>query len=68
MRNASVTVALSRNGKVVARASGRTTDGRMTFARALEQGAYRARVTRVAAPGFSWSGSTPANAFRVRKR
>ena len=68
VRNASVTVALSRNGKVVARASGRTTDGRMTFARALEQGAYRARVTRVVAPGFSWSGSTPANAFRVRKR
>ena len=68
VRNASVTVHLSRNGKVVARASGRTTDGRMTFSRALEQGAYRARVTRVVAPGFSWSGSTPANAFRVRKR
>ena len=68
VRNASVTVALSRNGKVVARASGRTTAGRMTFSRALEQGAYRARVTRVVAPGFSWSGSTPANGFRVRKR
>ena len=68
VRNASVTVVLSRNGKVVARAGGRTTDGRMTFSRALSQGAYRARVTRVVAPGFSWSGSTPANGFRVRKR
>lgn len=68
VRNAAVTVVLSREGKVVARASGRTTDGRMTFSRALEQGAYRARVTRVVVPEFSWSGSTPANGFRVRKR
>ena len=68
VRNASVTVVLSRNGKVVARTGGRTTDGRMTFSRALSQGAYRARVTRVVVPGFSWSGSTPANGFQVRKR
>jgi len=68
VRNASVTVVLSRNGKVVTRASGRTTEGRMTFSRPLARGAYRARVTRVAAPGFSWSGSTPANGFRARPR
>jgi hypothetical protein len=68
VRNASLTVVLSRNGKVVARASGRTTSGRMTFSGALSPGAYRARVTRVVAPGFSWSGSTPANGFRARQR
>jgi hypothetical protein len=68
VRNASVTVVLSRNGEVVARASGRTTSGRMTFSGALSPGAYRARVTRVVASGFSWSGSTPANGFRARKR
>ena len=33
----------------------------MTFTRARPAGT--ARVTRVVAPGYSWSGSTPANGF-----
>ncbi len=68
VRNASVTVALSRNGKASGRATGRTTTGRMTFARTVVPGAYQARVLRVVVPGASWSGSTPANGFRVRAR
>jgi hypothetical protein len=67
VRNASVTVALSRNGKRVGTASGRTTTGRMTFSRTLASGRYTARVTRVTAPGYSWSGSTPANGFTTRR-
>ena len=66
VRNASVTVALSRNGKQVGTATGRTTSGRMTLTRTLASGRYTARVTRVVAPGYSWSGSTPANGFRRR--
>jgi hypothetical protein len=66
VRNASVTVELSRNGKRVARASGRTTSGKLTFSAPLEKGRYTARVTRVVVPGFSWSGSTPGNGFNRR--
>ena len=68
VRNATVTVALTRNGKSLGSAAGRTTAGRMTFSRSLAPGTYRARVMRVVAPGFSWSGSTPANGFRARAR
>ena len=38
----------------------------MTLTRTLASGRYTARVTRVVAPGYSWSGSTPANGFRRR--
>lgn len=63
-RNARVTVALHRNGKVYARAAGSTASGRMTFSRAAAAGTYRVRVTRVAASGFVWDGKTPPNLFR----
>jgi hypothetical protein len=67
VRDASVTVALYRNGKVVARAAGRTTAGRMTFSRQASWGAYRTRVTRVAASGRTWDGVTPTNGFTKAK-
>lgn len=64
VRDASVTVALYRNGKLYARASGRTTAGRMTFARPASWGTYRTKVTRVATPTRSWVRKTPPNVFR----
>jgi hypothetical protein len=63
VRDASVTVALYRNGKVYARALGATTGGYMTFTRPASIGAYRTKVTRVVASNRAWDGSTPANAF-----
>jgi hypothetical protein len=63
VRDASVTVALYRNGKLYARAAGRTTAGRMTFWRPASIGTYRAKVTRVAADNRVWDRVTPANAF-----
>lgn len=63
VRDAAVTVALYRNGKVYARAAGTTTAGTMTFTRPASIGTYRAKVTRVVAPNRSWDGVTPANAF-----
>jgi hypothetical protein len=68
LRNASVTVALYRNGKVYARAAGPTTSGRMTFSRPASIGSYRTKVTRVAVPGYVWDRLTPANAFRKALR
>ena len=68
VRDASVTVALYRNGKVYARAAGRTTTGRMTFSRPASWGAYRTKVTRVAASGRTWDGVTPANGFTKPQR
>jgi hypothetical protein len=68
VRNASVTVALYRNGKVYARAAGPTTTGRMTFARPASIGSYRTKVTRVAAAGYTWDRKTPANVFRKHLR
>ena len=69
-RDASVTVALYRDGKLYARAAGRTTTGRMTFARPASIGTYRAIVTRVAASGRTWDRVTPSNVFRkpLRRR
>jgi hypothetical protein len=64
LRNASVTVALYRDGKVYARAAGPTTTGRMTFSRPASIGTYRTKVTRVVAPGYVWIRATPANVFR----
>ena len=49
VRDASVTVALYRNGKVYARALGSTTAGYMTFTRPASIGTYRTKVTRVVA-------------------
>ena len=66
VRDGSVTVALYQNGKLIARSTGSTAEGRMSFSRPVAPGAYRARVTRVVAPGLAWSGSTPANGFRVK--
>ena len=68
VRDASVTVALYRNGKVYARAAGRTTTGRMSFSRPASWGAYRSKVTRVAAAGRTWDGVTPANGFTKPQR
>jgi hypothetical protein len=68
LRGASVTVALYRNGKLYARAAGRTeSNGRMTFARPASWGAYRAKVTRVVANGYAWNKRTPGNTFRRPK-
>jgi hypothetical protein len=67
VRDASVTVALYRNGKVYARAAGRTSTGAMTFARPASWGTYRTRVTRAVADGFVWDGTTPGNGFRKPK-
>jgi hypothetical protein len=63
VRDASVTVALYRNGKVYARAAGTTTAGNMSFERPASIGTYRTKVTRVVATNRSWDGVTPANAF-----
>lgn len=63
LRDAAVTVALYRDGKVYARAAGPVVRGRMTFDRPLSRGTYRTRVTRVAATGFRWDRTTPANSF-----
>ena len=63
VRNAGVTVALYRNGKVYARAAGRTTSGRMTFSRVASWGTYRTKVTRVVAAGMAWDRVTPPNRF-----
>jgi hypothetical protein len=68
VRDASVTVALYRDGRVYARAAGRTTSGRMTFSRPASTGAYRTKVTRVAAVGRTWDRVTPRNAFRKAPR
>jgi hypothetical protein len=68
VRDASVTVALYRNGKVYARAAGATTAGRMTFSRPASNGTYRTKVTRVAASNRVWDRKTPANAFTKRPR
>jgi hypothetical protein len=68
VRDAAVTVALYRNGKVYARAAGPVVRGRMTFDRALSVGAYRTKVTRVAATGFQWDRVTPANSFTPKPR
>jgi hypothetical protein len=66
VNNASVTVALYREGKVYARAAGRTVAGRMTFDRPASIGTYRTRVTRVVATGLAWDRVTPANSFTKR--
>jgi len=64
--NASVTAFLYRNGKLYARAGGRTVGGRMTFARPASTGIYRAVVRKVTATGLRWNAKTPVNRF-VRK-
>jgi hypothetical protein len=61
--DAGVTVFLYRNGKLYARASGRTVRGRMTFTRPASWGTYRSKVKRVAATGLRWDGKTPPNRF-----
>ncbi len=63
VRDASVTVALYREGKVYARAAGTTTAGYMTFERPASIGTYRLKVTRVVATNRTWDGVTPANGF-----
>jgi hypothetical protein len=63
VNDAGVTVFLYRNGKLYARASGRTVRGRMTFTRPASWGTYRARVKRVSATGLRWNGKTPTNRF-----
>jgi hypothetical protein len=68
LAGAAVTVALYRNGKVYARAAGRTVRGRMTFDRPASVGTYTTRVTRVTADGFGWDRATPANRFVKPKR
>ena len=66
VNDASVTVWLYRQGKVYARAAGRTVGGRMTFDRPASIGAYRTRVTRIVATGLAWDRVTPANSFTKR--
>ena len=68
VNNASVTVALYREGKVYARAAGRTVAGRMTFDRPASIGTYRTKVTRVAATGLAWDRVAPANSFTEAAR
>jgi hypothetical protein len=67
VRDASVTVALYRNGKVYARAAGPTTSGRMTFSRPASWGTYGTKVTRVLAANRTWDGVTPTNRFAKPK-
>jgi hypothetical protein len=68
VRDAAVTVALYRNGKVYARAAGTTGTGSMTFTRPASVGSYRLKVTRVVALNRAWDGVTPSNTFtRVRR-
>jgi hypothetical protein len=61
--NAAVTVFLYRNGKLYARAGGRTVGGRMTFTRPASSGTYRAVVRNVTATGLRWNRKTPVNRF-----
>jgi hypothetical protein len=61
--DAGVTIFLYRNGKLYARASGRTVRGRMTFTRPASSGTYRAKVKRVSAAGLRWNRKTPPNRF-----
>jgi hypothetical protein len=68
VRDAAVTVALYRNGKVYARAAGTTTGGSMTFVRPASIGTYRTKVTRVVAANRAWDGVTPANGFTKIRR
>ena len=68
VRDASVTVALYRNGKAVARAAGPTAAGTMTFSRPASVGMYRTKVTRVVASNRTWDGLTPANVFTRKVR
>ncbi len=68
VNDAGVTVFLYRNGKLYARASGRTVRGVMTFDRPASWGAYRSVVRRVAAKGLRWNGKTPPNRFVRPKR
>jgi hypothetical protein len=68
VNDASVTVALYREGKVYARAAGRTVGGRMTFDRPASIGSYRTRVTRLVADGFTWDRVTPENGFTKKPR
>jgi hypothetical protein len=68
VNDASVTVALHREGKVFARAAGRTVRGRMTFDRPASIGRYRTRVTRLVADGYTWNRVTPANGFTKKPR
>ena len=56
--DAVVTVFLYRNGKLYARAAGRTVAGRMTFTRPASTGTYRAVVRKVTATGLRWNGTT----------
>jgi hypothetical protein len=66
VNDAAVTVALYRQGKVYARAAGRTVRGRMTFDRPASIGTYRTAVTRVSATGLAWDRVTPENSFTKR--
>jgi hypothetical protein len=61
--DAGVTVFLYRNGKLYARAGGRTVGGRMSFTRPASWGTYRAVVKRVSATGLRWNGKTLPNRF-----
>jgi hypothetical protein len=63
VRDAAVTVLLYRNGKLYARAAGRTVAGRMTFMRPASTGTYRAVVRKVTATGLRWNGKTPMNRY-----
>ena len=63
VRDAAVTVFLYRNGKLYARAGGRTVAGRTSFTRPASWGTYRAVVKRVSATGLRWNGKTPPNRF-----
>src|SRR5262245_16359020 len=63
VRDAAVTVFLYRNGKLYARAAGRTVAGRMTFTRPASAGTYRAVVRKVTATGLRWNKKTPVNRF-----
>jgi PHP family Zn ribbon phosphoesterase len=68
VRDAAVTVALYRNGKVYARAGGTTGTGSMTFTRPASAGSYRVKVTRVVALNSAWDGVTPSNTFTMSAR
>jgi hypothetical protein len=68
VNDAGVSVFLYRNGKLYARASGRTVRGVMTFDRPASWGTYRSVVRRVAAKGLRWNGKTPPNRFVRPKR
>jgi hypothetical protein len=67
LANASIRLALERNGRWFGAVNVRTTaNGVGAFTRPAKIGCYSVNVVRVRASGFTWNNVTPKNAFCVR--